>query len=104
VAVMSTPTSEAARAFDSDWATGAGVASHAWKALFALHAGKPDCTLRAHRAWVSIEAIVTSMATHAAGAGNAGGAADGDLILDVSVKLLDARKVAVEIVNLKRRD
>ena len=65
-------------------------------------AGETDWAFWTQWACVAVQAVVTSVAAHAAGAGHAWGATDSNLLLDVPVKLIDAREVAVEIVNLVR--
>jgi len=99
VAVVTRGASKAAGALRSDGSTTANVARNTGNTLLAGNAGKTHEAIGASRTRAPIEAVVTRMTAHATRAGDAGGAADSDLLLDVLVKLLDAGDVAIQTVN-----
>ena len=70
--------------------------------MLAGNAGKTHETFRTLRARMSVQAVVTGMAAQAAGTDGARRTTDGDLLLNVLVKLVYAGNVAVETVNLAR--
>ena len=70
--------------------------------MLAVHARKTHKTLWAQWARMTVEPVMTGMATHATWAGRAGRAADGDLLFDMLVKLVYAGDITIEMVYLKR--
>jgi len=99
VAVVTRGASEATGALRSDGSTSARVARNTRKTLLAGDAGKTHEAIRASRTGAPIEPVVTRMTAHATRAGEAGGTADSDLLLDMLVKLFDAGDIAIETVD-----
>jgi hypothetical protein len=77
------------------------VAGNTRKPLLTGNAGKTHEPFRTRGAWTSIQAVMTRVTAHSARAREAWRAANGNLLLNVLIKLVDSGYVPIETVYLK---
>ena len=71
------------------------------KPLLAGNTRKPHESFRTLGARPAVQAVMARMAAHSARAWMTGRAADGDLLFNVLIELVDAGDIAIQTVNLK---
>lgn len=84
----------------SDGSSSAGVACDTRKPLLAGNARKAHETFWTFGTRQAVQAVMTRMTAHSARAWMTGRAADGDLLFNVLIELVDAGDIAIKTVNL----
>jgi len=84
----------------SDGSSSAGVACDTRKPLLAGNTRKPHESFRTLGARPAVQAVMARMAAHSARAWRTGRAADGNLLFNVLIELVDAGDIAIQTVNL----